>query len=362
MVINKFLIGFILLYFIFIITTIYSYKEDNSNASKIGFVYEENVQVEQFLKQYEFYNENIYTVVKYENIENLKKAVAKNTIDCGYILPKDFKDTPITYLYSNKTVTGTYNNILIHSIYLQSIVDDIGYEVIENEVKNTLQLNEKNIKEQLIQSNDEYLKDAPFLHYKYVGVNGNVVKENIGVYIILYGIVGLFLTLFALSFYLEEVFEKNYLIYSSLKNIKSRLTYYLGSLSTYFVILCFFGIINIAIIKLSFLNDFINIGEIFTIIIFTLCIASLIFTLTLIKNTNSSSLIILVYFISACIFGNIFIEINMFIKYFYPTYYFKDSLLNVNSNNISFYILILSTVSINVLNYFIIKNNKRLGK
>lgn len=350
---NKFFLATILLYVVFVLITVLSYNEPNAGSTNIGFVYEENEFTTGLIGQFNYYGGEFFTTVKYENKEDLERDVAKNTIDCGYVLPTEFnsKKESIEYISSNKTITGTYSNLLLSSIYLQYDAGTMGY----NAIKKISDEDVKIIKEKVTEANQNYLEDAPFMSYNYEGLNGHEIVTNNTIYIILYGIIGLFLTLFGLLFYLEEVFEENSVIYLSLKNLKNRLFYYLGNLTAYFLILFVFSFLNVFFIKYNFLGTFINLQEILVLFLFSLLIASLVFTLGLIKNTNISSLFIIFYFVSACIFGNVFVEFNSIVKFLYPTYYFKEAMLEFNLSLIA--ILILIFIS-NIFNYFVIKKVK----
>ncbi len=358
--VNKFFIATIFLYLLIILVTILSYKEPYSDKVKIGFVYEDNIFTKNLMEQFKYYSEDFFIPIRYSSIDELEKDVKKNDIDCGYILPKEYsgKNNSIKYISSNKTITGTYSNLLISSIYLQNGAGTIGYSVSKNNIDKEIDL----LKEKIDEKNKKYLEDAPFMSYNYRGIEGEKVISNNGIYIILYSILGLFITLLALIFSLGEIFDNNVAIYLNLKNSKNRLMYYIGNNTVYFLILLIFSFINIILIEYFFTQSSITLNQIFDLSLFNLMIVSGIFTFSLIKNSNISSLFIIFYFITSCIFGSVFIDIDLLfsfispIKFIYPTYYFKAIILE-NNENIRILILFITLV-LNGVNYYIIKNLK----
>ncbi len=360
--INKFFIMSILLYAMFVTVTIWNFGETDENLTKIGFLYEENNFTNNLINQFDYYGEDFFVSVKYETEEQLQNDVAKNKIDCGYILPDEYTNSKnsIKYISSNKTILGSYSNLLIGSIYLQSNAGNLGYKA----VRNILDDDAKIIKQKINESNEQYLKNAPFLTYNYEGVNGNEIVENNNIYTILYGIIGLFLTLFCLLFYLNERFENNVKIYLALRNKSNRIKYYFGNLTAYYIILFIFSFVNVTIIKFIFTNEMISLAETVALILFCFMLSSAVYSLTLIKNHNVMSLFIVFYFLTACILGNVFFDINSivpytsFTKYLYTTYYFKESMLQTNS--IATVFIIISSTLFNILNLYTVKNINRM--
>lgn len=355
--VNKFFIAAVMMYFLFAIVILFGYRDPMASMSKIGFVYNENEFTNDFIEQYNYYGSEFFMANKYEDKYALEEAVQKNDIDCGYVLPDSFDSGKIEYIYSNKTVTGIYNNLLISSIYLQNDAGDLGYKAIKKAYKN--KDNKELIKQQVNKLNKEYLENAPFMEYSYTGVNGEEINSNNGIYIIMYGVIGLFMTLIGLIFYLQTIYDKDFNIYLNLKSIDSKLKYYIGNLTAYFIILFIFGYFNILLINYNFLGRLVSFRETIVIGAFTLGISSVVFTFSRIKNISVASLITMFYFITASIFGYVFIEINTVLKYIYPTFYFKEGFFG---SNFDILLIALFIVIINILNYFIISKNYLKGK
>ncbi len=356
---NKFFVASFILYLMFVVVTVVSYNEPTANAVKIGFVYEDTEFTNNLISQYEYYGDGFFLPVRYNSKEELETAVIKNDVDCGYILPNDYdkKSDSIELIRSGKTITSFYNNLLIGSIYLQYSAPDIGYSSIKNIVDE-----DKDVVKSMINNyNEKYLEDAPFMSFNYYGTNGQEVIQSNGIYIILYGVIGLFLTLFGLIFYLQEIIENNSIIYLSLKNLENRMTYYFANLSAYFIMLFSFGIINVFIIKMSFVGEAINFKELITLVMFSFMVSTLVFTLSLLKNINAGSLFIMFYFVTACIFGNVFIEIDKVlyllskVEYLYPTHYFKIGMLGESG---ALFLISIISVAFTMVNYWVIKNVK----
>ncbi len=358
--INKFFIMAVFLYAIFIVVTIFNFGDDEQNVAKVGFVHEDNDFTKDLINQFNYYGKDFFISVEYESKEDLQKSVATNKIDCGYVLPNEYinRKNSIQYISSDKTILGEYSNLLISSIYLQNNADNLGY----NAIRKILDEDSTTIKEKINEKNANYLEKAPFMSYTYEGVNGKEIIQSNNIYIILYGITGLFLTLFCLLFYLNEAFENNIAIYLALQNKRNKIKYYLGNLTSYNIILFIFSILSISIMKFIFMNEVITFYDALVIQIFCFMLSSLVFTLTLIKNYNAMSLFIIFYFITACILGDVFIHIGViipmlsFTKYLYPTYYFKESVLN--ENTLIIVCMLFISFLTNAFNFHIVRNNK----
>lgn len=348
--INKFFIATILMYILFIIVILLGYHDPMASMSNIGFVYESNDFTDDLINQYNYYAKDFFMAQKYDSEEELKQAVQINDIDCGYVLPNDYKKgEKIEYVYSDKTISGIYNNLLLSSIYLQNKAGDLGY----SELKKVTSFDKNEIKSEIDKINSEYLEYAPFMEYNYTGLNGDNIILNNGIYSILCGVLGLFLTLFGLIFYLDTIFEKQFNIYLRLKTYKTKLLYYLGNLSAYFIVLCLFGIVSISLIDYTFLKTFISLNQLITIVLFSFAIASLVYTLSYIKNSTVGSFLILVYFTSALIFGSVFFTFNSFIKYIYPTFYYKQA---IGGCGLFIFLIFIFALFVNGINYILIRS------
>lgn len=329
LIFNKKTINGILLFLCFFLVGIYSYEKENKKIIKIGFIYNENKEVNKIIEEYEHYSQGFFKLIRYTTNIQLKKDVATNKIDCGYEFLGDSTIEDINLYKSNKTITSNINNIFLGSLLTRNESGAIGYKVIKKYL-DAENISVENIKKEIEMLNEKNLESIKLLDIEEIeikdGVTRVIEKEN-NKADIFYNLVGLFIFLFTLLFYENEIKEKNSLIYDKLEN-ENKQTYYFGNFTSYFIFLFLFGIVATLVIKKIFTleSDFLNL--LLGTIIFSSISSTLVYILTKI-NKNHSSIIIVFYFITSLLLANVFFEVEKYIKilaiakYFYPVFYFK---------------------------------------
>ncbi len=357
-----FFIASCILYIAIMVISIWSYKEDGGSSVDIGFVYDENEYTKKILEQYEYYSKDFYNVKKYEDEERLKNDVKKNRVDIGYVLGN--RGEEVKLYKSNKSITMSMNNMLLGSIFEQENAGLIGYEILKPYV---IEEDEERIKNRINEINAKYLEEAPFLEIKNINY-GNNMEENtntnseISLIKTLYSVIGLFMMIFGLLFYNNEKNENTEYVYKKLNEIKKDGVYYLANSSAYVIILFIFGIMSVVVVNKQLLESgVLTIGMIAGILLYSMLISCLIFFLLTLKKYVSSS-VILIYYVSALIFGNMFIELEKFIvqlrniKYLYGTYYFSEAMLG--NKKIIIGLVVVVTI-LNIVNVIILKGRGR---